>query len=80
MEQTNPHSPWYPYVWVDPERMGGEPCFRGTRLTVRILFEYLSNGHTLEEFINGFDGAPRDKAMGVLEVAAREMQRGATAA
>jgi len=60
--------------------MSGEPCFRGTRLPVRILFEYLSNGRTLEEFIDAFDGVPRDKVMGVLEVSAREMERGARAA
>ncbi|CAG0954373.1 hypothetical protein PHYC_00378 [Phycisphaerales bacterium] len=39
MEQTSPRSPWYPFVWIDPDRTGGEPCFRGTRLPVRILFE-----------------------------------------
>jgi uncharacterized protein (DUF433 family) len=75
MEQTNPVSPWYPYVWVDPERMGGEPCFRGTRLPVRILFEYLSDGSTLEEFIEAFD-APRDMVEGVLRLTADEIERG----
>jgi len=80
MDQTNPHSPWYPYVWVDAERMSGEPCFRGTRLPVKLLFEYLSSGYTLEQFIDAFDGVPRDKVLGVLQVSAREVARGATAA
>jgi uncharacterized protein (DUF433 family) len=80
MEQTNPQSPWYPYIWVDPKRMGGEPCFRGTRLPVRVLFEYLGRGHSTQEFIDAFDGVPSDMVIGVLEVAAREMDRGARAA
>ncbi len=77
MEQTNPSSAWYPFVWVDPERMGGEPCFRGTRLPVRLLFEYLGDGRTVEEFIDAFDGTPREMVLGVLEVSARELERDA---
>lgn len=80
MDQMNPQSPWCPYVWTDPERMGGQPCFRNTRLPVSILFEYLSNGRTVEEFIDAFDGVPRDKVMGVLDVSRREMERGSRAA
>lgn len=75
MDQTDPASPWYPYVWVDPDRMGGQPCFRGTRLPVKILFEYLSDGQTVEQFIEAFDGVPRDMVVGVLEVSAREVER-----
>ncbi|MFN7021391.1 MAG: DUF433 domain-containing protein [Phycisphaerales bacterium] len=80
MEVTNPNSPWFPHVWVDADRMNGEPCFRGTRLPVRLLFEYLMNGRTVEEFIGAFEGVPRDKVMGVLQVAEREVLRGAKAA
>ena len=80
MDQTDPNSPWYPFVWVDAKRMGGEPCFRGTRLPVRLLFEYLRNGRTIEEFIDAFGGVPRDKVLGVLEVSASEIDRGARAA
>ena len=80
MEKPTDQGPWNPYVWVDPARMGGEPCFRGTRLPVRVLFEYVRNGRTVEEFINAFDGVPRDMVLGVLDVSAREMDRGARAA
>ena len=31
-------------VWVDPARMSGAPCFRGTRLPVQQLFDWLSDG------------------------------------
>lgn len=80
MEQTDPNSPWYPYVWVDPKRMGGEPCFRGTRLPVRVLFEYLSGGHTMEEFLDDFGGVEREVIAAVLELAAKEIERTTRAA
>jgi hypothetical protein len=38
----------------DPEIMSGEPTFRGTRVLVRTLFEYLEAGHSLERFLEGF--------------------------
>jgi uncharacterized protein (DUF433 family) len=29
------------WVWIIPDRLSGEPCFRGTRVPVSLLFEYL---------------------------------------
>lgn len=75
MDEASSVNPWNPYVWVDADRMGGEPCFRGTRLPVRILFEYLRDGLTVREFLDAFDGVPQDMVAGVLEVAAREVDR-----
>ena len=33
----------------DPETMHGAPVFRGTRVLVQTLFEYLEGGDSLEE-------------------------------
>ena len=41
-------------VWVDPGRMSGAPCFRGSRLPVQQLFDWLADGVPLDEFINDF--------------------------
>ena len=41
-------------VWVDPARMSGVPCFRGTRLPVRQLFDWLEDGVPLDEFLRDF--------------------------
>ena len=38
-------------VWVDPGRMSGVLCFRGTRLPVQQLFERLADGASLDEFV-----------------------------
>lgn len=56
-------------VSIDPERLGGVPCFAGTRVPVRYLWEYLSKGKTLDEFLDDFDGVSREHALAILEQA-----------
>lgn len=53
----------------DPETMHGVPVFRGTRVPVQTLFDYLEGGDTLEDFLNGFPGVPRALALQILEEA-----------
>lgn len=53
----------------DPEIMHGTPVFRGTRVPVQTLFDYLEGGETLEEFLAGFPTVPRELALQALEEA-----------
>ncbi len=53
----------------DPEIMHGTPVFRGTRVPVQTLFDYLEGGETLESFLAGFPTVSRDLAVRVLEEA-----------
>jgi uncharacterized protein (DUF433 family) len=53
----------------DPEILGGTPCFRGTRVPVDSLIDYLEAGDTLDEFLNNFPSVSRDAAILVLEKA-----------
>lgn len=46
------------FIEVNPRKMGGTPVFRGTRIPVYILFDYLEEGHTVEEFIDQYDIDP----------------------
>ena len=46
--------------------MHGTPVFRGTRVPVQTLFDYLEGGETLEDFLDGFPTVPRDLALQVL--------------
>lgn len=57
-------------VWVNPQRMSGTPCFTGTRVPVRTMFEYIEGGHALNDFLEGFPGVTREQAVAVLEAAA----------
>ena len=51
----------------DPELMHGIPVFRGTRVPVQTLFDYLEGGDSLEDFLRGFPTVNRDLAIQVLE-------------
>lgn len=54
-------------VAVDPEILGGTPVFKGTRVPVKSLFEYLENNYTLEEFLECFPSVTREMACRILE-------------
>lgn len=55
----------------DPETMHGIPVFRGTRVPVQTLFDYLEGGETLEDFLEGFPTVTRALAVQALEEAKR---------
>ncbi len=53
----------------DPETMHGTPVFRGTRVPVQTIFDYLEGGDTLEDFLEGFPTVSRTLAIEALEEA-----------
>jgi len=57
----------------DSAIMSGEPTFRGTRVLVRTLFEYLEAGHSLERFLEGFPTVSREQALRALEEARKSL-------
>ncbi len=55
------------YVTQNPQLMSGTPCFVGTRVPVKSLFDYLEAGDTLDEFLEQFPSVTREVAVNVLE-------------
>ena len=53
----------------DLETMHGVPVFRGTRVPVQTLFDYLQGGDTLEDFLEGFPTVTRALVLEALEEA-----------
>jgi uncharacterized protein (DUF433 family) len=53
-------------VVSDPSILGGTPVFRGTRLPVKALFDYLADGLSLSYFLETFPSVTREQAAGVL--------------
>jgi len=51
-----------PLVSVDPEVMSGAPCFAGTRVPVKNLFDYLEGSSSLEDFLEDFPSVSRARA------------------
>ena len=58
-----------PLITADPGRLGGTPCFTGTRVPVKTLFDHLEAGDTLEVFIQDFPSVSREHAQAVLRLA-----------
>ena len=51
------------------EILGGTPVFRGTRVPIQTLFDYLEGGETIEDFLEGFPTVSREAAIAALEEA-----------
>lgn len=54
-------------ITVDQDILGGTPVFKGTRVPVKTLFEYLEDNYSLEEFLECFPSVTREMARRVLE-------------
>jgi uncharacterized protein (DUF433 family) len=54
-------------ILSDPEILGGKPVFKGTRVPVKTLFDYLERCYTLDEFLECFPSVSKDLAVKVLE-------------
>jgi uncharacterized protein (DUF433 family) len=49
--------------------MGGTPVFRGTRVPVATLLDYLETGETIDDFLEGFPSVTREQVVAFLEEA-----------
>ena len=54
-------------ITIDSDILGGTPVFKGTRVPVKTLFEYLENNYTLDEFLECFPSVTRELARQILE-------------
>ena len=54
-------------ITVDDDILGGTPVFRGTRVPVKTLFEYLEDDYSLDEFLECFPTVTRAMAVRMLE-------------
>jgi uncharacterized protein (DUF433 family) len=56
-------------VWVDPDRLSGVPCFKGTRVPIQALIDHIEGNSTLEDFLEGFPSVTREQAVQFIELA-----------
>lgn len=54
-------------VETSPDLLGGTPVFRGTRVPVSTLFDYLAAGDTVERFLNHFPTVRHEQVIALLE-------------
>ena len=54
-------------VEIDPEKLGGTPVFRGTRVPIQNLFDSLESGESVEQFLEQYPTVSREQLLAVLE-------------
>ena len=52
---------------IDKDILGGIPVFKGTRVPVKNLFDYLEAGDSLNDFLDDFDYIPREYCLTILK-------------
>jgi len=57
------------------EILGGTPVFKGTRVPVKALWDYLKAGETVDDFLQDFPSVERELAIGLLERAQKRVVR-----
>ena len=55
-----------PPITTNPRRLGGAPVIGIQRMPVTTLLDYLSEGYSVDEFIECFPGTDRDKVIAAL--------------
>lgn len=56
-----------PPITRDPETHSGAPVFTGTRIAVKILFDYLADGQSVDAFVEHYPSVSRAQAIAALE-------------
>ena len=64
-----PRHPLFGVVWINRDRLGGTPCFYGSRVPLQNLFDYIEGGAPLGEFLDHFEGVTHEQAVVVIELA-----------
>jgi uncharacterized protein (DUF433 family) len=63
-----------------PGKLGGQWCFRNTRVTVAALFEHVERGCTIDEFLEWFPSVTHEQVHDVLTFAKSSLERPAAVA
>jgi uncharacterized protein (DUF433 family) len=50
-------------VTRDPEILGGEPVFAGSRVPIKGLFDHLEAGDSIADFLEGFPSVKRERSL-----------------
>ena len=61
-------------TWIDPDRIGGAVCLRGTQVPLSLLFENLAAGLTIDEIVDSYPTLQKDAVIEVLEEALRLLE------
>lgn len=61
----------------NPDILGGSPVFKGTRVPVSNLIEYLESGYTVNDFLEGFPTVKQKQVNQVLNLLSKHILQSA---
>lgn len=64
---------WRDRIEINPAIMTGKPVVRGTRITVELILEQLSTGHSVEEVIEDYPQLTHEDILAALGYAAQAL-------
>jgi uncharacterized protein (DUF433 family) len=67
-----------PSILIDPEIQAGTPCFAGTRVPVKSLFDALAHGRSIDYVLEQFPTVQPQQVQDVLEQAEQLLSSHAT--
>jgi uncharacterized protein (DUF433 family) len=65
---------------IDPEILGGEPVFHGTRVPIEIFWDYLEGGYSIDEFLAQYPSVQREQCIALVSMAREKVMTHAPAA
>ena len=61
-------------ITIDPDILSGTPVFKGTRVPVKTLFDYLADSLSLDYFLESFPSVPRELVVAVLRYSQQDLE------
>ena len=58
-------------IAIDKDILGGIPVFKGTRVPIKNLFDYIKSGDSLNDFLNDFDYIPKEYCLTILRASGK---------
>jgi uncharacterized protein (DUF433 family) len=65
---------WRNYIHSDPKIMMGKPVIAGTRVTVELILEKLSNGESFEQILESHPNLTRESIRAAIAFAADNLR------
>lgn len=56
-------------IEINKNILGGIPVFKGTRVPIKNLWDYLEGGESIDTFLKGFPSVTKEQVISVLEKA-----------
>ncbi len=60
-------------IEINPKIMVGKPVIKGTRITVELILEKLSDGETIDQILHSYQHLNREQILACLDYARRSL-------